>query len=363
MQQPIFILSDSSSGEKTEEATPKKKRDARKEGQVVKSKEVGLVLTLITVILMINLLGSEVGFRLSEIVKTYIGGAGTILVNEDTLFSLQASITVSVLSLVLMVIVPVMIVGITANVLQTRFLFTTKPLEPKLSKLNPIQGFKRIFSMKTIVTLVKDILIVIVVGYVLYSIISSSLEELIKLGFIPVDSILLYFQDLIVKIFTNIAVILVVVAILDYGFEFYKHNKDLKMSKQDIKDEMKQSEGDPMIKSKRRQIQREMAMNRMMQDVPDATVVVTNPTHIAVALKYEKGQMSAPMLVAKGGDNVAVKIKEIAKEHDVPVIENKTLARLVFKEVEIGHEISSDMYQAVAEVLAMVLKLKKKKRK
>jgi len=182
-----------------------------------------------------------------------------------------------------------------------------------------------------------------------------------RYGSLRMEVILGNFGNLVIDIFFKISIIMLIISVADYAYQRYKHNKDLKMSMQEIKEEYKQQEGDPQIKSKIRQKQREMASSRMMQAVPDATVVITNPTHLAVAIKYEQGGEGAPIVVAKGADNVAIKIKEIAKENDIPIIENKPLARLIYKELDLDTEIPADMYQAVAEILALVYKLKKRK--
>ena len=253
-----------------------------------------------------------------------------------------------------------MIMGIVASLMQSGFIFTGEPLKPDLKKLNPISGFKKIFSMRSVVDLIKNLTIVTLISVIAYKFVKNNYMQIMNYGSLKIEAILAAFGSLVIDIFFKIAIVMLIISIIDFAYQKYKHNKELKMSMQEIKEEYKQQEGDPLIKSKIRQKQREMASGRMMQDVPDATVVITNPTHLAIAIKYEQGEDGAPIVVAIGADNVAIKIKEIASENDIPIIENKPLARLIYKELEVGSEIPADMYQAVAEILALVYKLKKK---
>ena len=350
------------SEEKTEDATPKKKSDSRKKGQVAKSKEVPLALTLLTCTMLLALLSGYVGNELKETLYHFLNIEFTEL-SYSSLRNLMITVLVRIALTFLPVVIPIMVMGVFGNYIQVGFLFTGEPLKPKLSKLNPISGFKKIFSSRTVVELVKQLIMVTIVGFIGYSFVKENFTSLLKIGYLSVSSIPKEFSRLVVEIFVKVSMIMIAVAAADYFYQFYMHKKDLKMTKQEIKEEFKQAEGDPQIKSKIKQKQREIASKRMMASVPDATVVITNPTHIAVALKYDEGGEGAPKVVAKGADYTAIKIKEIAKENDVPIIENKPLARLMYKEVEIDGEISVDMYQAVAEILAVVYKMKKKKTK
>ncbi len=353
----VFVFA---SEEKTEEATPKKKSDARKKGQVAKSKEVSLALTLVTSTLLITLLGGYVGNSFKDTLTYFLTYDFTEL-SFESLKALSITVIYRVGITFLPVALPIMIMGIASNYIQTGFLFTGEPLKPKFSKLNPINGFKRMFSSRTAVELVKQLIMVGIVGYIGYSFLMDNIKGLLNIGFLSPLAIPKEFGNLVVDIFMKISIFMVVIAVIDYFYQWRMHKKDLKMTKQEIKEEYKQSEGDPQVKSRIKQKQREMASRRMMASVPDATVVITNPTHIAVALKYEEGGQSAPKVVAKGTDYIAIKIKELAKESEVPIIENKPLARLIFNEVDIEEEIPVDMYQAVAEILAVVYKMKKKK--
>ncbi|WP_163193203.1 fused FliR family export protein/FlhB family type III secretion system protein [Clostridium thermarum] len=356
---PVVLIF--ASEDKTEEATPKKKSDARKKGQVAKSKEVSLALTLLASTLLLTLLSGYVGNGLMDTLKHFLSSDIAEL-DYSNLKKLAVTVLYRVAIIFLPVVIPIMAVGVVSNYIQTGFLFTTEPLKMQLSKLNPISGFKRMFSARSVVELLKQLVVVSIVGLVGYNFVKDNINDLLKIGYLSIYNIPREFGNLVISIFIKITLIMIVVAAVDYFYQWYQHKKDLKMTKQEVKEEFKQMEGDPQIKSKIKQKQREIASRRMMASVPDATVVITNPTHIAVALKYEEGRDGAPKVVAKGEDYIAIKIKEIAKENEVPIIENKPLARLIYSEVEIDGEIPVDMYQAVAEVLAVVYKMKKKKK-
>jgi flagellar biosynthetic protein FliR/FlhB len=354
----IFIFA---SEEKTEQATPKKKSDARNKGQIAKSKEIALALTLLASTLIIVTLAGYVGNSLKSTLIYFLGNGFMKDLTYETLSSLLVIVLIRIGLVFLPVVLPILVMGVFANYIQTGFLVTGETIKPKLSKLNPLNGFKRMFSSRTFVELIKDVAIVSVVGYVGYSYVKDNLSSIFTLTALRIGEIPAAFLKITLGVFYRVTLIMIIIAVIDYVYQLYMHNKDLKMTKQEIKEEYKQSEGDPQIKGKIKQKQREIAMRRMMQSVPDATVVVTNPTHIAVALKYVEGKDSAPKVVAKGTDFVAIKIKEIAKENDVPILENKALARMIHSEVEIEEDIPMSMYQAVAEILALVYKLKKKK--
>jgi flagellar biosynthetic protein FliR/FlhB len=356
---PLMLIF--ASEEKTEEATPRKKQDARKKGQVAKSKEISLALTLLTSTIILATLGGFIGNNLKDTLTYFMTNGFNIDASYDNLTKLSITVIWRTALAILPVALPIMIMGVFANYIQTGFLLTGETIKPQLSKLNPLNGFKRIFSSRTVVELIKDLVIVSVVGYVGYTFVKDNYDDILNMGNLKVTAVPVVFSQLALGIFLRITLIMIVLALADYLYQRYMHNKDLRMTKQEIKEEYKQDEGDPQIKSKIKQKQREMAMGRMMQQVPNATVVVTNPTHIAVALKYEEGVNEAPTIVAKGSDHVAIKIKEIAKQNDIPIIENKPLARLIYSEVDIDSPIPMEMYQAVAEILALVYKMKKKK--
>ncbi|WP_407934992.1 MULTISPECIES: fused FliR family export protein/FlhB family type III secretion system protein [Clostridium] len=357
---PLLIFVSSDSGEKTEDATPKKKSDSKKKGQVAKSKELSSTTTLLTVTVLMMTLGAYTLDNLKGILILFLNNYLTFTLTE---YTFKTVLLVSLMKfgiLILPIVVPIMIMGIVASLMQSGFIFTGEPLKPDLKKLNPISGFKKIFSMRSVVDLIKNLTIVTLISVIAYKFVKDNYMQIMTYGSLKTEAILAAFGSLVIDIFFKIAIVMLIISIIDFAYQKYKHNKELKMSMQEIKEEYKQQEGDPLIKSKIRQKQREMASGRMMQDVPDATVVITNPTHLAIAIKYEQGGDGAPIVVAIGADNVAIKIKEIASENDIPIIENKPLARLIYKELEVGSEIPADMYQAVAEILALVYKLKKK---
>lgn len=355
---PVVLIF--ASEEKTEEATPRKKKEAKQKGQVAKSKEVPLALTLLVITLVISALGGYVGNNLKDTIKYFLSNNFSEL-TYDSVQGLAVTTVLRIAAIFLPIVVPIMIFGIVGNYIQTGFIFTSEPLKPKLSKMNPISGLKRMFAVRSLIELVKQLMLVSIVGYVGYDFVKSNYVDMLRIGNLTINDIPAVFGQLVIGIFTRITMVMLAIALIDYIYQRYMYNKDLRMTKQEIKEEFKQDEGDPQIKSKIKQKQREIASRRMMAKVPDATVVITNPTHIAVAIKYEEGSMGAPKVIAKGTDFTALKIKEIAKENQVPIIENKPLARLIYSEVELEQEIPVDMYQAVAEILAVVYKMKKKK--
>ncbi|SKA72655.1 flagellar biosynthetic protein FliR/FlhB [Clostridium sp. USBA 49] len=359
--QVIPLIMVFSSEDKTEEATPKKKSDARKKGQVAKSKEVNLAFTLIACTLLMTILGGYAANSLKNTLRAFLSDYILKDLNYNNIRNLILIVILRIFIVLLPLIIPIMLFGILGNFIQSGFIFTKDTIKFEFNKLNPINGFKRMFSFRTFIETIKDLIIVLVLCYTGYSFIKDNYETLINISYLRMASIAELFGKLVINIFLKVTIIMIAIAAIDYLYQRFKYNKELKMTKQEIKEEFKQQEGDPQIKSRIRQKQREMASKRMMQAVPDATVVVTNPTHIACALKYEDGKDNAPKLVAKGADNIAIKIKEIAKENDVPIIENIVLARLIYSEVELDTEIPADMYQAVAEVLALVYKMKKNK--
>ncbi len=350
----IFVADD-----KTEEATPKKKNEARKKGQIPRSKDVGLAIGMVTCTAMIMMFSGRLVNIMKDLIIYYVGNVSTIDITEMSLKAITFNTVMKFMTAVIPFIVPIMIGGIVASVMQTGLLLTGEPLKPSFSKLNPINGFKNMFSKRTFIDLAKNLLVVGVVVYIGYTYFVDNYSSLLQISNLYLPSMGIVIQDLIVGIFIKIVVVLGVLAAIDYFIQFRLHNDDLKMSKQEVKEEYKQVEGDPQIKSKIKQKQREMSQRRMMQSIGDATVVITNPTHIAVAIMYKEGEMEAPKLVAKGADAIAVKIKEVAKESNVPIVENKPLARMIYEKVELEEDIPQDMYQAIAEILVVIYKMKK----
>jgi len=251
-----------------------------------------------------------------------------------------------------------MFVGLASSIVQVGFLFSTEVLKPRASVLNPISGLQKMFSVRSLVELVKSVLKFIIIGGVTYYLIKVNLGSLMMVFNLSAEGIYSAIVGFILKVAWWAALAYLVLSVLDYMYQRYDYKKNLMMSKQEVKEEYRQTEGDPLIKSKQREIRRSMSLNRIIAEVPQATVVVTNPTHLSVALKYQQGEMSAPVVVAKGANWLAVRIKEIARENRVPVVEDKEVAQFLYQAVEIGQEIPVEIYQAVAQILAMVHRLK-----
>lgn len=353
-------------GEKTEPATEKKLSDARKEGQVAKSREVANGLGLLSLFLILKLwvgymgttflqLFSGVYSKIPETTKLY----GSQVPEKDLLLVIQYAL-VRLLILVAPVFLVGFIVAFLSDAIQIKWKVTGKPLQPKFSKMNPIKGFKRIFSANSIVELIKSIAKIAIVGYVAYSYLMDKRENLFILYDIPLMQAIELCGELVLDLGIRISVVYMIIAVLDYAYQKFKFAKDMRMTKQEIKEEYKQQEGDPQVKGKIKQRMREASQRRMMQELPKADVVITNPTHYAVAIKYDPEQYDAPIVLAKGEDHLAQKIKEKARENNIEIVENKPLARMLYANVEVGQVIPPELYQAVAEVLAFVYRLKGK---
>nr|WP_306812872.1 flagellar biosynthesis protein FlhB [Paenibacillus soyae] len=345
-------------GEKTEKATPKKRREARKKGQVAKSQDLPAAMILLFVFASFMMLGDYYKSRINGMFGGLFEHWLTMELTTANVMELFLNITVECLMMLLPIFAIVMLAGIVGNIMQFGFLLTGEGLKVQLKKLNPIEGFKRIFAVRSLVEFLKSILKVTIIGTLVYSTIMRQWDKMLSLSSMPLESIFSFTAGLTISLGLQIGAVMAVLALLDWMYQKYEHEKSLRMSKQDIKDEYKKSEGDPMIKGRIRERQRKMALQRMMQDVPKADVVITNPTHFAIALKYDASKMEAPTILAKGMDHVALRIREIAKENGVLTMENKPLARALYERAEIGDVIPADLFQAVAEVLAYVYKMK-----
>lgn len=345
-------------GEKTESATPKKRQDARKKGQVAKSMELPSAFILLFSFASFMMLG---GFYKERFYRLFVDTFHDYMLMElsiPNVTAMAAQFTMEMLILLGPIFLITFVIAFAANYIQIGFLFTGEPLKMKFNKINPIEGAKRIFGMRAVVDFLKSMLKLTIIGIIVYLTLWGEKENIMGLAHVPLESIFAYVAGLTLQLGLKIGGTLIVLAVFDYLYQKYEHEKNLKMSKQDIKDEYKSTEGDPHIKGKIKERQRKMAMQRMMQEVPKADVVITNPTHYAVALKYETGKMEAPLVLAKGTDYIALKIKEIAKANRIVTMENRPLARALHDQVEIGQTIPPDLFQAVAEVLAYVYKLK-----
>ncbi len=347
--------------EKTEQPTPKKLDEARKKGDVAKSMEVNSAFSLLFGLLFLWAM-SSLFFRQFTTLFYNVMNAGYL--TEITQTSVRYYFVQGLIhfgSLVAIFMGGIMLIGIASSLVQVGFLFTLEPLKPKSDRLNPLKGFKKIiFSKRSLEELVKNTIKLVVILYVAYHAIKSYRNDFIPLMDQGAQQVLSFMLMAGLKISFKIGLIFLIVAAADYAFQKYQHTSNLKMTKQEVKDESKQTEGDPKIKSRIRSLQYKMARNRMMQAVPEADVVITNPTHYAVALQYDPEKNGAPRVVAKGQNHLALKIKEVAREHDVPIVEDPPLARALYQAVELEQEIPARFFQAVAEVLAYVYKLKNK---
>ena len=346
--------------EKTEKATPKKRQDQRKEGNVLQSKEIVTAVSVLGIFSAMRLLAEFMLKNVLGFSAKIFGEAGTTQVTQDSIMS----VWVDVITVIVVVVGPIcaaaMLLGIISTLAQTKGLFTMKALKPKFSRLNPLEGIKKAFSMQAVVGIVKGLIEVIVIGVLVYGEIRDRLPILVELMNAGIMQGLVYAASCVFDLTMTICIVLVFVAAGDFLFQWWQFEKKLKMSKQEIKEEFKQMEGDPQIKSKIKQKQQQMAMSRMMQEVPSADVVVRNPTHYAVALRYDQDKNRAPQVVAKGKDHIALKIVEIAEKNGVSTIENPPLARALYAQVDLGREIPFELYDAVAEVLTVVYREKNK---
>ncbi|OCA96780.1 fused FliR family export protein/FlhB family type III secretion system protein [Clostridium beijerinckii] len=347
--------------DKTEEATPKKKSESRNKGQIARSKDVSVAITMVICTLLISSLWGMLTSGFKDVLIYFLNFPMIKDFDNATISNLAITTVIKIGSYLLPFALPIMVGGIIASLLQTGFIITAEPLKPSFGKLNPLNGLKNMISKRSMVDLSKNLIIITIISIICYKYIAGNYQSILGISNLYLPSLSDEVKNLVVGIFKQICIVLVIIAAIDYFLQVRMHNKEMRMTKQEIKDEYKQSEGDPKLKGKIKQRQRELGMKRMMQSVADATVVITNPTHLAIAIKYEEGKdMEAPKVVAKGADYVAFKIKSIAKENEVPVIENKPLARLMYDRVEIDEDIPQDLYQAVAEILVVVMKLKKK---
>ena len=346
-----------SSQDKTEQPTGKKLEDARQKGNVAQSKEIPSVLILSGSIGVLFFGGSWMLGRLTDTMRGMYQRAGTLNMVSETMHTLLWEVFLNSVVILLPLMLVVMTAGVLGNVAQFGFLFTGEKLTPNLAKLNPISGIKKLFSLRSLVELAKSIIKLVIISGVAYIVLKRYLDQIPGIMQLSVGNILKFIGQVSFQVSLYTCLVLFLMAVLDFAYTKWQHHQDLKMTKQEVKDEYKQREGDPSVKARIKSVQREMARQRMMEAVPDATVVITNPTHLAIAIKYEEG-MQAPTVVAKGAGFVAQKIRSIALENDIPTVENKPLARTMFKITEIGDFIPADLYRAVAEILAYVYRLK-----
>ncbi|MCL2617572.1 MAG: flagellar biosynthesis protein FlhB [Defluviitaleaceae bacterium] len=359
---PINLAFFADQGEKTEEATQKKKEDARKKGQVANSQEISTAFLLLGSFFSLGLFGSWIIGGINRVFHISFTDAAlaNYLFTTDFIVGYLSFMFSRVLLAAAPMLAVALLLGITANLVQVGWRPTWEPLRPKLSKLNPINNLKnKVFSMQAIVNLFKALFKFTIILVVMYNLAVNEISMLTTMAGLSIENILSYFGGLVVLVGIQIGALFIFIAMADLLFTRYKHAKDLRMSKFEVKQEHKQQEGDPMIKGRIRQKMREASMRRMMKDLPNADVIITNPTHYAVAVKYDKEQFGdAPVVVAKGVDFMAKRIRESGKEHGIQIVENVQLARALYKQVDVGRAIPPELYQAVAEILAFVYRIK-----
>lgn len=346
--------------DKTEPATPKRKEEARKKGQVGKSKEIPSVAVLGAAILFMYFGGRHLTFDMGNLIQRIFVSIPAMTRGDLGLAHFSREYIEAFLFMILPMMGVLMVVAIAANFVQTGFIWSVEPLAPKASKISPIEGAKRMFSKQALVELAKSLGKIVIVGWAAFSTIHSNLGKLLELAYQGKAQILRFMGTASLDMLVRSCYVIALLAVLDFMYQKWQFQQDLKMTKQEVKEEFKQTEGDPLVKSRIRSIQREMARRRMMEEVKKADVVITNPDHLSVALRYDASTMEAPILVAKGADRIAFKIREIARENLIPLVENKPLAQNLYKLVDIGQEIPPDFYQATAEILAYVYGLKNK---
>jgi flagellar biosynthetic protein FlhB len=352
-------VAENSGQERTEKATPKRREQARKKGQVAQSREIPSVLILMTSLGVFFFAGNYLFWNLNDLVTGVYTNLDTFRfesMSDARPFALD--IYKQLFRILLPFFVPILVAGIAGNVLQVGFEIHGEALALKFDKLNPVNGVKKLFSLRSLVELGKGIVKIVVVCAVAYGVVSRYLQQFSNLMQQEISGVLLFVGRVSFEICFFVCLALTVLAALDFAYQRWQHEKSLRMTKQEVKDERKQTEGDPKIKARIRRIQMEMAHRRMMAAVPDADVVITNPTHLAIALRFDGRTMTAPRILAKGAGYVAERIRQVAFENDVPIVENKPLAQTLYKIVEIGDEIPVELYRAVAEVLAYVYRLR-----
>lgn len=353
-------------GERTEPATQKKLTDARKEGRVAKSREITNCLSLMALFLLLKLWVGNMGIQMMEVFPGIYNMIPQVVTFwHGNLPQAESRILFRTMLLqVLRVVAPILLIGFLigflTNLVQVKWKPTFKPLKPKFSKLNPLKGFKKFFSVHSLVELLKAVAKILLIGYVCYGFLKDKWAILLNLYDLTLMQALQLTAKTVTDLGIRIAAVYTIVAAADFVYQKVKFKNDMKMSKQEVKEEFKQQEGDPAVKNKIRQKMMEVSRRRMMQNLPQADVVITNPTHYAVAVKYDPQIADAPVVIAKGEDYLAAKIKEIARENKIEIVENKPLARMLYANVDVGQMVPPELYQAVAEVLAFVYHLQGK---
>ncbi|MCL2219378.1 MAG: flagellar biosynthesis protein FlhB [Chitinispirillia bacterium] len=351
-------MAEDSSQEKSEAPTAKKREDTRKKGNVAKSTDINSVFVLLAAIFMLRISGPWMLESFEMSLRDCMEMFSITDMSVQRLIKIGQDSIILTIKLMLPILGAVFLAGLIANLIQIGWLITFDPIMPKLSKINPLSGIKRLFSLRSVIETVKNILKIIIIGYIAYITIKSEYEILIALADASVAAIWNFILVSTFDIFIRTALVLIVIAIADYSYQRYDHVKKIKMTHQEIKEEHKQMEGDPKVKGRIRRLQMEMSQRRMMDSVPQASVVVTNPTHLAIALRYDAAKDEAPVVVAKGADAVAQRIKKVALENDIPVREDVALARALYPKVEVGMVLPAEFWNAIISILVEIANMK-----
>ncbi|MGN0328261.1 MAG: flagellar biosynthesis protein FlhB [Lachnospira sp.] len=357
-----FFAKDGPGGEKTEPATNKKLDDVRKEGQVAKSKEIVTAVSLMALFIMLKVYVSTMGTSFINAFKEIYNYMGLFVETSMNGVTMNAATGIlrEFIMIVIKVVYPVFIVAVViailGNALQQRWMVTAKPMQPKLSKISPLSGFRRLFSTRQLMELLKSVAMIGIIGIIVYNTIKKQMNILLTFYDITLNAALAAIGNIVINLGIQISAFFLVVGFVDLVYQKIKFKNDNMMTKQEVKDEFKNTEGDPQVKGQIRRKMQEVSRRRMMQALPEADVVITNPTHFAVALKYEPNTGKAPIVIAKGADYLAFQIRDRAKEYNIQIVENKPLARILYHNIDIGMEIPPELYQAVAEILAAVMR-------
>lgn len=355
-------MAEESFQEKTEQATPKRREEARQKGQVARSAELSSVGVLAAGLLGLWGLGGYMMARCRDLMVHTLSGGLQFDLDLVALRPLLHAWTADLVAILWPLVAVLTVAAVGINVAQVGVLFTGEPLMPKGDRINPISGLGRIFSKRGLAELAKGLLKVVIVVYVTYLTMRSQAADIVNTVDMDVAQIFALSCEMVMTLGLRLVLLLLLLAVLDYGFQRWEYERSLRMTRQEVREELKQQEGDPLIRARIRSIQREMSQRRMMSDVAKADVVVTNPTHVAVALQYDPAQMAAPVVLAKGQRLIAERIREMARQAEVPLVENPPLARALFKAVRVGEQIPEELFRATAEVLAFVFQLKRRRR-
>jgi len=353
-------VADQAQDDKTEAPSDKRRQEAREKGNVARSTEANSALVLLAGLFLLKFFGSYMYQHLTGQMRDFFEMMG----HPKADYAFVAGVFFKAFSIVCItgwpVCVGVMIIGVFANIIQVGFMFTLQPLVPSFEKINPISGAGRLFSLRSMVELLKNILKLGIIGAVAFFTVKGEFTRFLGLGDTSVGVILMFLLSISYTVILRIALVMLALALFDFAYQRFETERGLKMTKQEVKEEQRQSDGDPKIKARIRSLQREMARRRMMQEVPKATVVVTNPTHLAIAIRYEPSEMDTPKVIAKGKRLMAEQIKKMARDAGVPIVENKPLARSMFDKVNVGDDLPMQFFSAVAEILAYVYRLRKR---